>query len=124
MLQLDVHVAAAPHRGGLGGFLFHATHHSLHGIGAGGGTRLVLVVGDAEGLSVEFLSVTIDVVGHVVVLRGLDAPAQIDTRAGLHSHQAAVELVGDALGTEGRDCQGGSQSPHHSFLFHSVSYLG
>ena len=86
-------------------FLCHATHHGLHGIGGCSRAALVGIVGDRERLIIEFGAVTIDVIGHIIVLLSEDTPAAENSRGCLHSHQTSVDFVHCTLGKYRRYCQ-------------------
>ena len=74
--QLDFLVAGAPGADGCTLLLLFPTHHSCHGVAAGGGATLVGIVGDVERLIVQLHAVAIDVILGVVVFLSGDSPTE------------------------------------------------
>ena len=73
--------------------LCHSPHHGLYCIGRGGGATCIKIVRHAERCRVQFCTVTIDVVGHIVILVCSDAPGAEHSLSRLYCHQSSVELV-------------------------------
>ena len=117
VLQFDFLVTGAPGGDGLAWLLLLAAHHGAYGVAARGAAARVLEVGHAERFVVQFRAVAIHVVGHVVVLLAQYSPSEIDARARLHGHQAAVQHVACAL-CHGRHRQTQQEKQYGRFLCH------
>ena len=79
------------------------TDNSRNGIAVRRGACRIGIVRHTEGCSIQLHTVTVHIVGHIVVLLGKNAPVQVDAAAYLHSHEATIQLVGDTLSAD-TDC--------------------
>ena len=104
MLGRNLQIAVVPRFGSRTLGLRDTTLHGLNGIAAGSATPCILVVGGRQVLS-NLRAITIEVVRDVVILVGLDAPADKDATCCLYGHDATVEVINHSLcvGIQGDD---------------------